>query len=320
MSGGATYLWSTGDTGSNLLVSPTTTTTYSVTVTDTNGCTDIDNVEVEVYGLPTPSVVGPAEICNQGTADLVASGGASYLWSEGSTTALIAVSPSVTSTYSVTVTDANGCTATTSHTVIVNTNTTASVTSGVELCEGEQVDITASGGVSYVWSTGETTATINANPSATTTYIVTVTDSNGCTATSESTVIVHPLPTADAGLDTNLCIGESQTLTASGGATYLWSTGDTGNTLQVSPTSTAMYNVTVTDVHGCTAEATVTVTVNDLPIISVTQDLTICEGETADLSVTGGGNYLWSTQETTCLLYTSPSPRDATLSRMPSSA
>ena len=75
-----------------------------MTVTDTNGCTDIDNVKVEVFGLPTPSVVGPAEICNQGTADLVASGGASYLWSEGSTTALIAVSPSVTSTYSVTVT------------------------------------------------------------------------------------------------------------------------------------------------------------------------------------------------------------------------
>ena len=121
---------------------------------------------------------------------------------------------------------------------------------------------------------------------------VTVTDSNGCTATSESTVIVHPLPIADAGADTNLCIGESQTLTASGGANYLWNTGDTSNTLLVSPTTTTTYSVTVTDTNGCTDIDYVEVEVFGLPTASVQGLAEIC------------------IQGTACLLYTSPSPRD----------
>ena len=140
---------------------------------------------------------------------------------------------------------------------------------------------------------------------------MTVTDSNGCTATSESTVIVHPLPTADAGADTNLCIGDNQTLTASGGATYLWNTGATSNTLVVSPTTTTTYSVTVTDTNGCTDIDNVEVEVFGLPTPSVQGPAEICNQGTADLVASGGTSYLWSEGSTTCLLYTSPSPRDS---------
>ena len=174
---------------------------------------------------------------------------------------------------------------------------------------------------------------------------MTVTDANGCAATSTSTVIVHPLPSADAGVNSELCIGESQTLVASGGTTYLWNTGDTNNTINVTPTATTTYSVTVTDNNGCTDVDDVEVLVHDLPTASVLGLEEICIQETIDLIASGGTSYLWSEGSTTalltvaplvtstysvtvtdangctgCLLYTSPSPRDRQKSRMPSSA
>ncbi|MFN4257611.1 MAG: hypothetical protein ACK4Q5_21750, partial [Saprospiraceae bacterium] len=129
-----------------------------------------------------------------------------------------------------------------------------------------------------------------ASPTVTTTYIVTVTDAAGCTATDQVTITVKTPPTAYISFnDIDICVGQSSTLTANGGGTYLWSTGATTTSITVSPTTTTTYTVTVTSGDGCnlTATANVTVTVNPLPNAAISGYLNICIGETTTLTASG---------------------------------
>ena len=96
--------------------------------------------------------------------------------------------------------------------------------------------MTASGGVSYEWDSGQSTASITVTPTVTTTFTVTVTDNNGCTNIDAVEVEVHDLPTADAGADEAICLGGWTDLSASGGASYMWSTGQSTANIAVSPT------------------------------------------------------------------------------------
>jgi hypothetical protein len=199
--GATSYLWSNGATTQSITVSPTATTTYSVTVKSDAGCTATSSATVKVNPLPTVSVNSTA-ICVGGTATLTATGSAnivSYLWSNGETTPSITVSPSATKTYTVTVHTAAGCTGTGTGTVTVNQPPTVDVNSAT-ICAGEAVTLTAtaSPGVTYIWSNGATTQSITVSPSVTTTYTVTVKTSGGCTASDSGTVTVNP-STCEAG-------------------------------------------------------------------------------------------------------------------------
>ncbi|MBK8670922.1 MAG: hypothetical protein IPN89_16330 [Saprospiraceae bacterium] len=305
-SGGTTYVWSNGATTSAITVSPTSTTTYNVTVSDANGCQASTSVTVTVNPLPTPAITGNTVICNGESTTLTASGGTTYVWSNGSTTSAITVSPASTTTYNVTVTDANGCQASTSVTVTVNPLPTPAITGNTVICNGESTTLTASGGTTYVWSNGSTTSVITVSPASTTTYNVTVTDANGCQASTSVAVTVNPLPTPAITGNTVICNGESTTLTASGGTTYVWSNGSTTSAITVSPTSTTTYNVTVTDANGCQASASVTVTVNPLPTQAITGDIVICNGANTTLRGSGGTTYVWSNGSTTSVITVSP--------------
>ena len=145
------------------------------------------------------------------------------------------------------------------------------------ICENESVTLTASGGTSYVWNTGETTANITVNPTETTTYTVTASDSNGNTDSDDVIVTVNSI-TANAGADVTIDEGQSTTLNASDGGSYLWNTGATTQSITVSPLSTQTYTVTVTQ-NGCEDTDEVKVTVNP-STGSVTanagQDMSIC--------------------------------------------
>ncbi|MBL0101364.1 MAG: hypothetical protein IPP49_16100 [Saprospiraceae bacterium] len=258
-SGGTTYVWSNGSTTSVITVSPASTTTYNVTVTDANGCQASTSVTVTVNPLPTPAITGNTVICNGASTTgpppgtLTASGGTTYVWSNGATTSAITVSPTSTTTYNVTVTDANGCQASTSVTVTVNPLPTPAITGNIVICHRRGTTLTTSGGTTYVWSNGATTSVITVSPASTTTYNVTVTDANGCQASTSVTVTVNPLPTPAITGNTVICNGASTTLTASGGTTYVWSNGSTTSAITISPTSTTTYNVTVSDANGCQA-------------------------------------------------------------------
>ena len=302
-SGGTTYLWSTGATTASIDVSPASTTTYTVTVSD--GITsDNDDVIVTVDPLPTANAGSDVTICEGDTTTLTATGGDTYLWSTGATTASIDVSPLSTTTYTVTVTQ-NGCSSNDDVIVTVNPLPAADAGADVSICIGGSTTLTASGGGSYLWNTGATTASITVSPSTTTSYNVTVTQ-NGCSSNDDIIVTVNPIPTADAGVDVTICEGDTTTLTATGGDTYLWSTGATTASIDVSPASTTTYTVTATQ-NGCSSNSDdVIVTVNPLPIADAGSDVTIDEGNSTTLTASGGGTYLWSTGATTTSIIVSP--------------
>lgn len=294
-----TYTWDNGlGNGNPQTVSPNTTTTYTVTATDENGCSNQDDVIVNVNAAPTANAGIDQTICEGVTANLTASGGTSYSWSSGSTVATESVSPTTTTTYTVTVGNAAGCSDTDEVIVNVNALPTAFAGNDLTVCNGGSTTITATGagsGGSYFWSGGLGTGASHTltNVTSDVTYTVTVTDANGCESTDDITVNVGAALTPDAGLDVSICEGESTTLSASGGTTYSWDNGVSTSSQVVSPTSTTTYIVDVTDGGSCSGQDQVTVTVNSNPTADAGIDQVICEGESANLLASGGVTYSW---------------------------
>lgn len=230
--------------------------------------------------LPVATISGTTTICEGASTTLTATGGDTYSWSNGLGTAdQVTVSPTTGATYSVTVTDINGCTATTSQAVTVNTNPTASISGASAVCEGTSATLTATGGTSYSWdnSLGNSDQ-VTVTPANTTTYSVTVTDANNCTATTQQTVTVNTLPVAAVSGNNSVCAGTSTTLTATGGNSYSWD-NSLGNSDQVTvtPANTTTYSVTVTDANSCSNTATYTVTVLEHTSSQFSQS--ICSGD-----------------------------------------
>lgn len=294
------------------IASPTVTTVYTLTVTDANGCQHSDDATVTVIPLPpAPQLGGGNAYCfGDAIADLTASGiGSNFTWfSDAALTDLVGtgqtLSPAATvgvQTYHV-IETLNGCDGpSASVTVTVNALPTANAGADAEVCLNSSVQLNGSGGVSYVWSpsTGlnqTNVAAPSASPATTTTYQLTVTDINGCTAADDVTVTILPLPTANAGNGGTICQGESLTLNGSGGVAYAWSPATGLDAASVaapvaSPAFTTVYTLTVTDGNGCQDTDAVTVTVTPLPTSpALSADAFYCEGDAvAELSATGSG-------------------------------
>ncbi|MCO6464896.1 MAG: hypothetical protein J5I52_12190, partial [Saprospiraceae bacterium] len=300
------YVWSDGSTGASIVVSPTETTTYTVTATDCNGCVSTDDVTITVYPLPVPIINGNTTICYGESSTLTASGGEEFLWSTGATTPSITVNPLEDQTYSVTVTDEHGCNNSTSVTVIVNPLPNPVIEGDLAICHGKSTTLTASGGTSFLWSTGATTAQITVSPTVNTTYSVEVTDANGCKNTTEAEVVVNPLPIPIISGINTICLNESTVLTASGGVAYDWSTGSSDAQITVSPSVNTTYYVTITDQNGCTAVGSQSVTVNSLPEPQIAGDNDICFGDLTTLTASGGIEYEWNTGENSTSILVQP--------------
>jgi gliding motility-associated-like protein len=306
-----TFLWSTGATTAAITITPGVTTRYSVTATASNGYVDSAAAFVTVNTLPVVSI-NPASvsICAGSSTTLTASGAVNYVWSNAASTTAITDTPAGTSSYTVTGTDANLCSATATSTVTVNPLPVAAITPApVTVCAGNSVTYTASGGTGYAWSTTDNTAAITVTPLSTTNYSVTVTDANTCTATATTSVTVNQLPVAAINpASVSICNGASTTLTASGGTSYTWSNAANTAAITVNPTVFTTYAVTVTDANTCTATASADVTVNALPVASITPASdSICEGESTTLTAAGATTYAWSNSSNTASITVSPS-------------
>ncbi len=315
-----TYSWSTG--GTSNIVSALTAGSYSVTVTDKNGCTAVATVTITQPSAVRDSITASTnDACNggkTGSASVGVTGGTSpytYAWTPSGGTGATATGLGAGS-YTVTVKDHNGCSATANAVITQPSKIRDSlVTSSVvnNNCNGTTIG-TATIGVkdgtpayTYAWSNGTTTAT--ASGLAAGVYTVAVDDANGCVGTTVTVTITQPTLLRDSIVATSLknvtCNGGTNgaaTVGVKGGTptyTYKWSTGAT--TAAVTTFAAGSYTVTVTDKNGCTAVATVTITqpsaVRD-SITATTNDA--CNGGktgTATVGVKGGTSpytYAWS--------------------------
>ncbi|SJN26815.1 PKD domain-containing protein [Sphingobacterium sp. JB170] len=254
---GMTYTWSNGETGSSITVK--NSGNYYVSSTNQTGCISIsETVNVTVHPLPKPTlhISGETTFCEGDSIVLTINETAdSYRWSNGETTKSITVKTGAS--YIGYITNEFGCERASDPvdvTVHPNPKPTISYASLVA-CEGDSVKLTASNGESYLWSNGETTKDIYVKyPSS---YSVIVTNENGCSNVSDTVavdILPNDVPTITSSNGTNLCEGESTTLTASKGAFYLWNTGET--TQSIEATKGGKYWVTVTNDNGCSRTST----------------------------------------------------------------
>lgn len=210
-------------------------------------------------------------------------------------TGQVDLSASTPGTYVVTYTAPNSNTATTS--ISIDAVPVVSAGADVAICIGNNTILTATGATTYSWSTGETTASITVEPTTNTTY--TVTGVNGvCSATDSVDVTVNPLPSVSISGALTYCVGATTTLDAGSFVSYLWSNGETTQTISATAGS---YTVTVTDSNGCSnTSAQVTVTELTLPTVAITGTLSFCAGGSTTLTASAGlSSYLWSSGETT---------------------
>ncbi|MBK9048897.1 MAG: SprB repeat-containing protein [Bacteroidetes bacterium] len=317
------YVWSNGANTQN--ISGLTSGTYTVTITDGNGCTDNASATVT---QPAAALSGSTTITgniscfsgNNGSIDLTVAGGTgpfSYSWSNGATSQDL--SGLAAGTYNVTITDARGCTATSSGTIsqpagALSTNINISQNIPCFGSGNGAIDLTVSGGTtpySYNWSNGASTQDISGLAAGI--YTVTITDANGCNATSSIT-ITQPSAALSTSINANqpvLCFGGnngSLTLNTTGGTfpyTYAWSNGQTSSSILNLTAGT--YSVTVTDANGCTDQTSGTITQPAAALNSSatsSQQVSCFGGSNGaiNLTVSGGTSpytYLWSNGSST---------------------
>jgi large repetitive protein len=294
--------WSTGGTTKTITVSPTATTNYTITCM-MEGCAASGSKTVTVTSPTSPTVTGAGAICAGESITLTASGCTTYTWSNGQTTAAISVKPTATTTY--TVSCAGTCSAPASAVVTLSTPTTPTITGGNAVCgAGGSVTLTAAGcAAGYTWSTGATTAELTVSPTATTTYDV---QCKGTCGGKASTTVSVGKPTAPviSTTKTEVCPGETLTATAVGcSGTVIWSTGQTGASITVSPTVNTTYSAVCKVGQECTSDKSneITVRVNStlaVPVISCSATR-ICDGESLKLFASNcTGTVTWSTGQT----------------------
>lgn len=297
--GGESYSWDQGvGTGDEHTVSPSTTTTYTVTGTDANGCENTASITVNVHEFPAVNAGNDVEICLGESTTLMGSGADTYNWDNGlGNGSSHEVSPSETTTYTLTGADDIGCENTHTVTVVVHPLPTITLTtSNDDFCSGESTVLTADGADSYSWDNGLGNGDSHeVTLSESTTYTVTGTDANGCENTSSITVNVNPLPTLDIQAESeDICQGSSTTITVSGADDYTWNNDLTEEAShEVTPDETTTYEVEGVDENGCINTAEITINVHEAPVIEAEEDQSICLGSEFTLVATGGETYEW---------------------------
>ncbi|MEZ4760901.1 MAG: hypothetical protein R2810_14065 [Flavobacteriales bacterium] len=322
---GATYTWNVvggnlvGGNGTPGIVVDWTnpgSASISVAVTDQLGCT-AGPLELSVTVAPEPLADAGADtlICSGTSVQLGGSPtgppGSTFQWTpanglSNANSATPTATPQTTTTYVVLV-NSGGCTAT--DTIVVGVQeTSAEAGDDDAICTGDTIPLNGSGGNSYQWSPAFELSDAGiagplAFPSTTTTFILQVTDSVGCTALDSVLIEVLALPVVDAGPDTTACAGSVIQLggapTGPPGAGYSWSpiTGiDDPNSANPFATLSTSQNwvVQVTDSSGCASMDSVTVTVLQAPPLDAGADTLICPGDSVQLQATGTGTFTWS--------------------------
>ncbi|MFZ1495497.1 MAG: hypothetical protein WAS72_00485, partial [Saprospiraceae bacterium] len=329
-SGGTSYSWSGPASFTSSLQNPTRANATvamsgNYTVTATSGtCSAVTTVAVVVSpGISAAASATPTSVCDGGITDLCATptgAGYIYSWANGVGTNIGAtqclndyVVANAPETFRVTVTDGVGCSGTATVTVTETPSFTVSTNTPAPVCSGDcptlQVTAPTGAGITYLWPEGVTTASYTPTvcPTSNISYVVTVTNSGGCSATRAVSVTVNPPPVALVmPSPVNVCEGANFTTTASGGTMYTWSGPSTfsASTASINRTNVTAamggtYYVTVTNASGCSSTTTVEVNVRPKPRPVIAQQTIGCNQIRLTANPTPGdatySTYGWST-------------------------
>jgi gliding motility-associated-like protein len=315
--GGVSYFWDFDDGDTSTLFEPvhvyTTPGNYQVMLVslDSISCIkqDTDYVDIFISAPPVANITPVNGVCRGDSIQLNVTGGSSYAWFPNynilnDTTATPKVWPDTTTTYTVIVSDSCG---TDTATIVVQVfQKNISIIKDTAICLGQNVQISATGGGTYLWSPAATLNNANiqsptATPLLTTVYNVQITDANTCVWDTSMTVFVsNNFPNANAGLDTLICFGDSLQLKVTGGDTYSWSpatslSNSTDSMPIAFPQQTTEYIVSAK--NGCGIDYDSIVVTVHIVDANIVDDTLVCVGNTANLWATGGVTYLWSASD-----------------------
>ena len=319
-----TYEWDDAANSDTETIDHLAAGTYTVTVTDANGCSIAASGEVgQPANALTASIDGRTEVCNNTTATLTvtAAGGTptyTYEWDDDDTnpttdesiTTPVLNGDNTPFTYAVIVTDAHGCTFQTSHTVTIGDTPSLSLSSDAPICDGATATLTATvsnAGSSYTieWTSNDSgagldvtnTDEITVTPASDGTYTYTATlTTDACNTgtdyvvTEDIEITVNPIPavaiTNNTGTNLLTCAVTEISLTAEGSGDFEWSDGLGSDADQIISTP-GPYTVIITDANGCTNSASKTIDQsNENPTVTLVENaITICAGGSTTIAV-----------------------------------
>jgi hypothetical protein len=289
-----TYTYYVSSTCSNYSVK--TPVTFTVSANPTIGVSAISNT-----------------VCENTSFQVTASGANTYTWSSGSPYYINQVSATMTTSipngystvlYTVNAKDINGCAGT--NTIAIKLyptqNSLTITTTPTIACIGTPMTLSLTGATSYTWSNGVSSSSTVITPTNSMSSSVTIVNTYGCLQTNYVYMNVYARPTISVTYsgsvsNTTLCAGSTQTLFASGAATYTWNSGATTSSISVSPTVTTNYTVTgeAAGLPGCSTTAVKTITVYAQPNVQITANKdTICMGSALSMTVNGASSLTWN--------------------------
>lgn len=295
-----------------------TTTMFVVTATNALGCQQSDTVQMEVFEVFT---LQDTFVCDGSSIVLQSSNGVSFSWApnngtlDNPTIASPTARPFATTTYTVTATSADGCISTKD--VLVEVLPLPAIDAGPDqaLCIGDSLQLNGSGAGTYLWDPAQllidpTVPNARGFTTGSAVFTLTVTDSIGCESIDAVSVTVNPLPIVEAGDDTTICDGDAFLLSATGAQSYSWTpAGSLDNPTSASPLANppanTQYTVVGTDANGCVNTDSVFIEVVPIPITEIS-GVNDCQDSVVQLTASGGDSYIWSTGETTPIIFVDP--------------
>lgn len=304
------YNWDNGlGSGLSHTVNPTITTTYIVTGTGSNGCSEVDQILVSVNSLPVVNFSAVGDMCIDAPNYTLVEGtpGGGIYSGPGVSAGMFM--PSAVGAGSFTIyydytESSTGCSNVDSTDILVyGSPTVVANASDIDLCDGESVVLTGSGANSYSWDNGVNDGVSFSPAIGMVTYTVTGTDLNGCQGTDQIDVTVYAIPTVDAGIDQTVCQGDAVILSGSGASSYVWNNGISDGMSFNPSVGSDYYIVTGTDANGCQNTDSVLVTTNPNPVLTVSPDQYFCAGDQVDLTASGANSYDWDSGASTASTY-----------------
>jgi gliding motility-associated-like protein len=305
-SGGIDYSWAPSTNLDNsFIASPiatiTNNTQFILTVNNAN-CIDRDTIQINVDNVPIAIISGDTVVCSGQSVSLQTSSIGNLQWSTSSNANSITFNPISDTTITLIVSNSINLQCKDTSSISIDFIQTPTANAGIDtsICNGNSVQLNGTGVGTYSWSpsinlNNSSIPNPIASPSLTTNYILTVTNVS-CIDKDTIVISVDDVPNASILGNTQLCSGQSTTLTAGTTGIYNWSNGSTNATITISPPISASYSVTITNPSNlnCFDTASIFINVTPMPVANAGPDTSICPNGKVQLFGSGGSTYAWS--------------------------